>query len=163
MVTNTKTVLNPVKRNGCNFHKPFKDLTFNANVIGSQQELSKQLQELHTDVALLSETHLKPHQRLLLPKYHLYQTDHFPGRRGGIAIVVIEGPNEVLTETLSSGGISLMKWQFVCTHTIRHTEIPALLDSCVTNTSSVKMLHPHKNCLSLNVHPRTGHEGPEGE
>jgi hypothetical protein len=36
-----------------------------------------------------------------------------------------------------------MKWQFVITQTICQTEIPALLDSWVTNTPSVKILCPH--------------------
>jgi hypothetical protein len=45
-------------------------------------ELSKQLQDLHTDVALLSETHLKPHVRFFIPNHHFYQTDRFPGRNG---------------------------------------------------------------------------------
>jgi hypothetical protein len=36
------------------------------------------------------------------------------------------------------------KQQFVLTHTIRQSEIPALLDSWITNTSSVKMLPPQK-------------------
>ena len=40
--------------------------------------------------------------------------------------------------------ISLMKRQFVVTHTIRQTEMPALLDSCVTNTPSVKTFYPQK-------------------
>jgi hypothetical protein len=48
--------------------------------------------------------------------------------------------------------ISLMKQQFVVTHTIRQTEIPALLDSWVTNAPSVKMLQPQKNCFSLYFH-----------
>jgi hypothetical protein len=43
-------------------------------------EFSKQLQHLHIDVALLSETHLKPHERCLTPNYHLYRTHHFLGR-----------------------------------------------------------------------------------
>jgi hypothetical protein len=38
--------------------------------------------------------------------------------------------------------ISLIERQFVVTHTILQTEIPALLDSWVTNTPSVKMLRP---------------------
>jgi hypothetical protein len=37
-----------------------------------------------------------------------------------------------------------MKRQFVVTHTTRQTEILALLDSWVTNTSSVKMICPKK-------------------
>jgi hypothetical protein len=38
----------------------------------------------------------------------------------------------------------LTKQQFVITHTIRQTEIPALLDSLVTNTPSVKMQSSQK-------------------
>jgi len=37
-----------------------------------------------------------------------------------------------------------MKQQIVVTHTIHQTEISALLDSWVTNTSSVKMYFPSK-------------------
>ena len=40
--------------------------------------------------------------------------------------------------------VTRMKKQFVVTHAIRPTEIPALLDSWVTNTTSVKMLCPQK-------------------
>jgi uroporphyrinogen-III synthase len=43
-------------------HRPLKVIAFNANGIWKQRyELSKQLQDLHIDVAFLSETHLKPH------------------------------------------------------------------------------------------------------
>jgi hypothetical protein len=67
-------------------HKPLKVIAFNANGIGRQRyELSKQLQDLHIDVTLLSETHLKPHERFFIPNYHIYRTDRFPGRKGGIA------------------------------------------------------------------------------
>jgi hypothetical protein len=42
-------------------HRPLKIIAFNANVIGMQRyELSKQLQDHKVDVALFSETHLKP-------------------------------------------------------------------------------------------------------
>jgi len=37
-----------------------------------------------------------------------------------------------------------MKKQVVVTHTIHQTEISALLDSCVKNTTSVKMPCPQK-------------------
>jgi hypothetical protein len=43
---------------------------------------SKQLQVLHIDVALLSETHLKPHERFFIPNYHFYRTERFLGREG---------------------------------------------------------------------------------
>ena len=38
--------------------------------------------------------------------------------------------------------ILLVKQQFVVTHTIRQTEIPALLGSWITNVHSVKILYP---------------------
>ena len=42
-----------------------------------------------------------------------------------------------------------MKGEIVVTHTINQTDIPALLDTRVTNTPSVKMLCPQNNCMSL--------------
>lgn len=50
----------------------------------------------------------------------------------------------VHTETLS-----LIKQQFVITHTIHHTDIHTLLDSWVTKTPPVKMLCPQKKLLLL--------------
>jgi hypothetical protein len=73
-------------------HRPLKVLAFNENGIGRQRyELSKQLQELRINVALLSETHLKPHERFFIPNYHFYRTDRFPGRKDGIAVAVRKG------------------------------------------------------------------------
>jgi hypothetical protein len=72
--------------------RPLKVLAFNANGIGRQRyELSKQMHELHIDVALLSETHLKPHEKFFIPNYHFYRTDRFPGRKGGTAVAVRKG------------------------------------------------------------------------
>lgn len=48
--------------------------------------------------------------------------------------------------------ILLMKWQFVITDAICHTEILALQDSWVANTLSVKMLCSQKNCCSWYLH-----------
>jgi hypothetical protein len=63
-------------------HRPLKVVAFNANGIWRRRcELSKQLQDLHIDVALLSETRLRLHERFFIPNYHFYQTDHFPGRK----------------------------------------------------------------------------------
>ena len=45
--------------------------------------------------------------------------------------------------------ISLMKQQFVVTHTVRQNDILALADSWVTDAPSVKMLRPRKNRFSL--------------
>jgi hypothetical protein len=42
-------------------------------------------------MALLSETHLKPHEMFFIPKCHFYRTDHYPGRKGGTAIAVRKG------------------------------------------------------------------------
>jgi len=44
-----------------------------------------------------------------------------------------------------------MKQQFVITHTMHQTELPALLDSWVTNTPSVKMLYPQKKIYYIFV------------
>jgi hypothetical protein len=54
-------------------------------------ELSKQLQKQHIDVALLSETHLKPHERFFIPNYHFYRTDRFTDIKGGTAVAVRKG------------------------------------------------------------------------
>ena len=62
-------------------------------------------------------------------------------------------------------GISLMKHQFVVTHTIHQTEIPTLLHSWVTDIPSVKNVCSQKllhifscnpnmlKCFSLAAHP----------
>jgi hypothetical protein len=63
--------------------RPLKVIALNANGIWRQRyELSKQLQDLHTDVTLLSEPHLNPHERFFIPNYHCYRTERFPGRKG---------------------------------------------------------------------------------
>jgi hypothetical protein len=38
--------------------------------------------KIHIDMTVLSETHLEPYERFLIPNYHFYQTDRFPGRKG---------------------------------------------------------------------------------
>jgi hypothetical protein len=69
-----------------------KVIPFNANAIWRQQyELNKHLHDLHIDVAPLSETHLKPHERFFIPNYCFYRTDHFPRRKGGIVVAVRKG------------------------------------------------------------------------
>jgi hypothetical protein len=73
-------------------HRPLKIIAFNANSVWRQRyELNKQLQDLHIDVALLSEPHLKPHERFHIPNYHLNRTDRFPGRKSGTAFAVRKG------------------------------------------------------------------------
>jgi hypothetical protein len=64
-------------------HRPLKVIAFHAHDIRRQRyELSKQLQDLHIDVELFSETHLKSHEKFFVPNYHLYRTDRFPERKG---------------------------------------------------------------------------------
>jgi endonuclease/exonuclease/phosphatase family metal-dependent hydrolase len=72
--------------------RPLKVIAFNANVIVRQRyELSKQLQDLHVNVALFSKTHLKRHERLFISNYHFYRTDRHPDRKGGTLATVRRG------------------------------------------------------------------------
>jgi hypothetical protein len=69
------------------FRRPLKVVAFYPNGIGRQlYELSKQLQDLCVDVALFSETHMKPHERFVILNFHFYRTDSYPGRKGGTAV-----------------------------------------------------------------------------
>jgi exonuclease III len=73
-------------------HRPLKIVAFNANGITRQRyELGKQLQARRIDVALLSETHLKTHERFTIKNYHFYKNDRHPGLKGGTAIAVKKG------------------------------------------------------------------------
>jgi hypothetical protein len=73
-------------------HRPLRVVASNANGIASQRyELSKHVQELQIDVALLSETYSKPHEWFFIPNYHIYRNDRFPGRTGGTAVAVMKG------------------------------------------------------------------------
>jgi hypothetical protein len=42
-------------------------------------------------VALLSETHLKTHERFSIRNCHIYQNDRYPGAKGGTAVAVKKG------------------------------------------------------------------------
>jgi hypothetical protein len=68
-------------------------MAFHANGIWRRTyELSKQLQDLHIDAALLSGTHFKPHERFFIPNYHFYQTrkaNAFPATMQTYAICAI--------------------------------------------------------------------------
>ena len=50
-----------------------------------------------------------------------------------------------------------MKQQCVVTHTVRQTDIPALLDSTVTNTPSVTKLWPQTNSFHLHFRKNITH------
>jgi hypothetical protein len=73
-------------------HGPLKTIEFNANgILWQHYELSKQLQDLHINVSLLSEIYLNPHESFFIPNYHFYRTNRFPGRKGGTAVAVSNG------------------------------------------------------------------------
>jgi exonuclease III len=73
-------------------YRPLKIITCNANgVVRQSHELSKQLQDLCIDVALFSETCLKPQERFFIPNYHVYQMDRNADRKGGTAVAVRKG------------------------------------------------------------------------
>jgi exonuclease III len=70
-------------------HRPLKVVAFNANGITRHHyELSKQLQTCRTDVTILLETHLKPHERFSITNYHIYRNVRHPSAKGGNAIAV---------------------------------------------------------------------------
>jgi hypothetical protein len=72
-----------VSKMAARFLRPLKVIEFNANGVWRRcYELSKQLQDLHIDMALFSGTHLKPQERFFIPNYHFYRTDRFLGRKG---------------------------------------------------------------------------------
>jgi hypothetical protein len=58
---------------------------------GSAIKRSEQLQDLHRDVALLSETLLKPYERCFITNYHLYRADCFQRIKGENSIAVRKG------------------------------------------------------------------------
>jgi hypothetical protein len=73
----------------CGKEKAVAFVAFNANGIARQHyELSKQLQDLHIDVDLLSEIHLKNYERFLISNYRIYRTDRFSGKKRKTAVEV---------------------------------------------------------------------------
>jgi hypothetical protein len=67
-------------------HRHLKAVAFNANgIVKKHSELIKQLQDHHTDLALILDIHLKPHERFFFPNYHIYWTDCSPGLNRGTA------------------------------------------------------------------------------
>jgi hypothetical protein len=80
IVTITKTLLSRSKM-ATRVQRSLKITAFNVNGIWRQRsELGKQLQDLHRDVALSSETHLKPHE-VLYSKLPLLSTRPPPGQK----------------------------------------------------------------------------------
>jgi predicted type IV restriction endonuclease len=70
LIVITKMHLTYWNKIAARIHKLLKIIAFNANGIWRRRyRPSKQLQDLHRDVALLSETHLKHHERFIIPNY----------------------------------------------------------------------------------------------
>jgi hypothetical protein len=88
----TIIVLNLMKQNvHQDFIGPLRVMALNVNGIGRQcYVLRKRMQNLLIDVAMLSDTHLKLHERFFIPNYHFYQTDCYPGRNGITVVAVIK-------------------------------------------------------------------------
>jgi len=73
-------------------HRPLKVVAFNANGITRQRyELSKRLQAGRIDMELLSETHLRSHDRFFIRYYHIERNNRCPGAKGGTAVAVRKG------------------------------------------------------------------------
>jgi hypothetical protein len=49
------------------------------------------MQDLKVDVALFSETHLKPHRRFYIPNYCIYRNNHLERNKGENAVAVKKG------------------------------------------------------------------------
>jgi hypothetical protein len=78
-----------LKKNANNSSHTSKTIAFNANGIGWQAyEVRKQWQDLKIDLALFSDTHLKPHMRFYIPDYDIYRTDRGDEHKGGTAVGV---------------------------------------------------------------------------
>jgi hypothetical protein len=70
-------------------HRPLKVMEFNENGIFRQHyEVSKQLQDLYIDVALLSHTNQNSYERLLYSKLSLLSDWPLPGTISGTAFEV---------------------------------------------------------------------------
>ena len=69
--------------------KYLRILAWNANGLNKRiHEFREVLHRLKIDVALISESHLKPSIRANVPNYQQYRTDRLNGRNGGTAIYI---------------------------------------------------------------------------
>jgi hypothetical protein len=65
--------------------------------MGGYPTRSEKLQDLKTDVALFSETQLKPHMKFYIPNYDFYRADHQDGHRGGTAVSLTHAQTYLLS------------------------------------------------------------------
>jgi hypothetical protein len=62
--------------------------TSESGIARKAYEVRKQLQDLRIDVALVSETNLKPHTRIYIPNYNIYRTHRQDEHKGVTAAAV---------------------------------------------------------------------------
>jgi hypothetical protein len=78
----TKIVSNAWSKTAARVHMHHRVVAYNPNGIARQRYgLSKQLQDLHVDAVLLSETHLKPNEGLFYSKLSHLSDRQLPGQK----------------------------------------------------------------------------------
>jgi hypothetical protein len=83
----TKIVLSLMKQKGCSKSKHLMQIIFGGSAVSLVNRC-----KAHIDVALLLETHLKPHERFFIPNYHLYRTDRLSGKKD---VTAVEARNDI--------------------------------------------------------------------
>jgi hypothetical protein len=82
-------------------HRRLKVTGIKAKGIRRQaSEVRKQLQNLKTDVALFSETHLKSHMKSHIPNCDMYRTDCEDGHESGTVFAVKKGTPHICVDLL---------------------------------------------------------------
>jgi exonuclease III len=151
-----------MKGNGNEVHRPLKVIAFNATGIWRQRyKLSKQLQDLHMDVVLFSETHLEPHEKFYIPKYHFYRIGRHSGRKGGTAVAVRKGishshvdlPPLVSVET--TGVCIPIGNRNVLLAAVYISPGRTWIDADITELLSLRHKCILAGDLNANIHPRT--------
>jgi hypothetical protein len=141
------------------FHGLLKIIIFDANSIWRQRyELSKQLQDLHIDVTLLSQIYLKVYEWFFIPNYHFYRNDPFPGRKDRTVVAVREDIPQIMQYSINATGVCIpfgnseVLLAVVCTssgHACNDTDINELLifghKSILVGDLNAK--HPFWNCV----------------
>jgi exonuclease III len=153
-------------------HRPLKVIAFNVNdILRQRYELGKQLQDLHIDVALFSETHLKPQERFSIQNNYFYRNDRQPGRKGGSAVAVRKGiphshvdlPPLVSVEAtgvcvpIGNNEILLLAVYKSPGHTWSNADIAELLNlrhKCIL-AGDLNAKHPSWNRQSQTIHARS--------
>ena len=111
-----------------------KIVAWNANSIGNKlQELREFLPRFRVDVALISETHLKPSHRSNIANYKCYRNDRLTGRGGGTAIYIKTNIDHYLLPTPPN---------------LELEATPIIINSAQGKLAIVSCYNPPKNILS---------------